>query len=88
MKNFLKSLLIISILSITLSASGCAGSYQLSDGNTYQCVGIADKDEMDPKVKYKMSIWNTVLSIFFAEMLFPPIIWLVTDFYCPVAIKQ
>ncbi len=50
-----------------------------------QCVGVSD--DKDPNLTYKVSVRNAVLSVIFVELVFPPIVMLVNETYCPVSKK-
>jgi hypothetical protein len=49
------------------------------------CVGIAD--EKNPNLVYKVSAWNLIVGVFFFQLVAPPIVVVVDEFYCPVGIK-
>lgn len=49
------------------------------------CVGIAD--DKDPKLVYKISIWNAILGVVFFELIVPPIIVLAEETFCPIGKK-
>lgn len=69
----MKTLLIMSLLLL----ASCSGTTQYGS-----CVGINDKQ--DSKLEYRVSIWNVAMGIVFIEMLFPPIVVVANEFYCPV----
>ena len=75
--NRSKSLIALFLL---ILASGCE-----SETAHGQCVGISD--DKDPNLTYKVSVRNAVLSVIFVEMVFPPIVMLASETYCPVARK-
>lgn len=51
--------------------------------NSYgDCVGLDDKK--DPKLEYKLSIWNIAMGILFMELLIPPIVVVADELECPV----
>ena len=58
-------------------ATGCESERQLGD-----CIGI--NETPGPRFRYEVSVRNVVLGAIFAEMIFPPIIVLVTEWSCPV----
>jgi hypothetical protein len=68
------------LIILALLASGCTSKTEF--GN---CIGIAD--DRDPKLNYKMDIWNAGLGILFVEFIIPPIIVVADEFYCPVGVK-
>lgn len=74
----MKKLLLISLLLLTIA--GCTSSTKYGD-----CVGIGD--EKDPSLVYKVSTWNIIVGIFGIELIAPPVIVLVDEFYCPVRKK-
>lgn len=47
------------------------------------CVGVTD--DKDPKLTYKVSVWNAALGVIFSEMILPPILVLANETYCPIA---
>lgn len=50
------------------------------------CVGLSD--DRDPKLHYKVSVWNVFLGVAFVETIIVPIIVVVDDLYCPVGEKN
>lgn len=67
------------LLSFTVLA-GCQSKTQFGE-----CVGIGDTK--NPNLEYKLSARNTVMGIFFFELIAPPVIVLVNETYCPVGTK-
>lgn len=65
--------------------AGCEGRRTLPDGKSYECIGVGDIE--DAHLEYKPSARNIVLGVVFVETIFAPIIWLASDFYCPVRTK-
>lgn len=75
MKKLLTLTLMVALL------SGCTTSTQYGS-----CIGVAD--DKDPKLLYKISVWNTVMAIFFFETIVVPIVVIVNEIACPEGIKQ
>ncbi len=48
---------------------------------------VGTMDDKDPNLTYKVSVHNAVLSAIFVEMIFPPIVMLASETYCPVGKK-
>lgn len=71
MKNLFVYFLAISLL------AGCESSTEHGS-----CIGI--QDEKDAGLQYKISVRNLVLGVVFFEMVFPPIVVGLNEFYCPV----
>jgi hypothetical protein len=67
------------ILAVLLLA-GCSSSTPYG-----QCVGLGD--EKDPKLVYKPSVRNLIVGAVFVELIAPPIIVAVDEFYCPIGKK-
>ncbi len=75
MKRVLAALILLIALATT--ATGCRSETSFGD-----CVGIDDGDR-NPKLHYNLSVRNVVLGVFFFQMIFPPIIVLAYELYCP-----
>ncbi len=75
----MKKTIATALLALTLAtASGCTESTKFGD-----CVGI-DSADRDPKLRYKLDIGNVILATIFFEMIFPPILVVLNEAYCPV----
>lgn len=74
MKRILACLLLIATL------AACTSSTEYG-----QCIGVAD--DKDPKLTYKVSVWNAFLGIILVETIIVPIYVLVDQTFCPVAKK-
>ena len=61
------------------------GAACTTETNLGQCIGVADDE--DPRFRYKVSAWILCVDIFFIETLVVPIIGVVDDFKCPVAVR-
>lgn len=70
----------IAILLLTAFLAGCTSSTEHG-----KCIGAFD--DKDPKLTYKLSIWNTFLAIIFSETIIVPIWVVVDEALCPVAKK-
>ena len=70
----MKSILIAIVLALAVPA--CVSSTEYG-----KCIGIVDRE--DPKLDYKLSIWNTFLSVVFVETIILPIYVLATETKCP-----
>ncbi len=66
---------------VLVAATACTSRTEFGD-----CIGIAD--ERDPTLTYRLSVWNTLLGIFFVEMIVPPIVVLANETFCPESKKQ
>jgi len=73
----MKKLLVILALALL---AGCTSRTEFG-----QCVGIAE--DKDPSLIYKLSIWNMVLGLVFAELIVPPVIVVAEKLYCPTGKK-
>jgi hypothetical protein len=49
------------------------------------CVGIGE--DKNPNLVYKISTQNLIVAIFFFQLIAPPVIVAVDEFYCPVGFK-
>jgi hypothetical protein len=78
----------LSVLGLTalLLVSACESERTLSDGKTYDCIGVGEDKE--PTLKYKISGQNVAVAIIFSEMIAPPVVVLVSETYCPVSIRE
>jgi hypothetical protein len=68
-------------IALLLLVVGCRSSTEYGD-----CIGAMDTE--DPSKIYSTSARNAVLGIIFFEMVIPPVIWLASDFKCPVGNKE
>lgn len=66
---------ILAALCLSLTACEQATAYG-------PCVGIGD--DKDPRLVYKVSTQNLIVGILFFEMIAPPVLIAVDEFYCPV----
>lgn len=71
-----KSVLLAAIVALALA--GCETETRFG-----QCVGITD--DKDPTLVYRLSARNVILGIVGFEMIFPPVLVLASETYCPVA---
>lgn len=71
---------LIAVLSLALLA-GCTTRTEYGD-----CVGIGD--DKNPKLTYKISVWNAVLGVIFFELIVPPVMVVADSLYCPVGTKD
>ena len=71
------------LLAIALAASlaGCTSKTEYGD-----CVGVL-KDKK-PNLEYELSVWNTVLAVFFSETIIVPIVVIANEHSCPVGVKK
>jgi hypothetical protein len=65
---------------ILLALTGCTTRTEHGE-----CVGLGD--EKKPDLVYKVSARNLIICIVFLELIVPPVIVVVDDFYCPVGKK-
>ena len=77
-----------SMLALTLAAcaAGCNES-KVVDGKEVQCVGLDSANE-NTKYAYRLDTWNVVLAVVFSETIVVPVIVVLDDLYCPVALKD
>lgn len=55
-------------------------------GNQYgECIGFADKK--NPRLEYKVSIWNAFWTFVAVETVIAPVLWAVGFVYCPTGYK-
>jgi hypothetical protein len=73
--------IVIAILLVVCVAAGCTSQTVYGD-----CLGVGEEE--DPTLVYDVPTMNIVWSVIFFEMIFPPIVFLATDFKCPVAYKK
>lgn len=53
------------------------------------CVGVLGQSRrLDPKLEYRISMWNVALGIIFSEFLLPPTIVVLDELYCPIGKKN
>lgn len=70
--------------------AGCESTRSIENAGTTDygqqpCVGVFEK--RDPRFVYRLSIRNVVMGSLFVETFFVPIIVIVNETFCPVAIK-
>jgi hypothetical protein len=75
-----KKLALLGFAVFMVMMMGCSSSTQY--GN---CVGIGE--EQDPNLVYKVSAQNLIVGIVFFELIAPPVLVAVNEFYCPVGVK-
>lgn len=71
----------------TLTALALAAALALpacTSGNDLgKCVGIAQSDRRDPTLYYDLSVWNLFWGVATSFAIFPPILVLHHELYCP-----
>ena len=60
--------------------SGCTSHTEFGP-----CIGIGE--EKNPNLVYKVSAQNLVVGIVFFQLIAPPVIVAIDEFYCPVGVK-
>ncbi len=70
MKSLIAAFAVVTML-------GCTSSTEHGD-----CIGVAEDE--DPTLKYEVDTGNIVLAVIFSEMIFPPLIVLLSETKCPV----
>lgn len=68
------------VLAMVLLFTGCTSSTPHG-----QCVGINGVE--DPKLRYEYNATNIVIGVIFMEMVVPPVIVVLNELKCPVAVK-
>lgn len=68
----------VALLCLGAIMAGC-----VSENEYGSCVGIAQEGRRDPKLYYDLSIWNVFWGVVGVEMIFPPILVLHHELYCP-----
>jgi hypothetical protein len=76
----MKTKLLIPLIAALLLA-GCATKTPYGP-----CIGALDTK--NPKLEYKLSIWNTVIAVMFSEMIVPPVVVIASEAMCPVGVKK
>ena len=74
----MKNLLILGALFLFTS---CASRTDFGE-----CVGV--NDDRNPDLVYQVSARNVVIGVIFAEMIFPPILVILNQTFCPVGTKE
>lgn len=69
------------VLVLSLASATVAGCN--SENEFGKCVGIGQSDRRDPNLYYDLSIWNVFWGVVGVEMIFPPILVLHHELYCP-----
>lgn len=64
----------------------CRQEVVIENGQTLQCVGLFD--DKNPKLIYKIDTYNIIIGAFFINLVFPPIIVIVDEFFCPIGYKM
>ena len=70
----------LSIALLLIVLAGCTSRTEFGP-----CVGLGD--DKDPKLLYKVSVWNVFLGVIFFELIAPPIFVAVDQTFCPVGKK-
>lgn len=71
---------IIAAIFIVVVLAGCTSATSFGP-----CVGAFD--DKDPKLIYKVDVWNIILGVFFFEIIAPPILVIANETFCPVGVK-
>jgi hypothetical protein len=50
-----------------------------------ECVGVATP--RSPHLEYRLNAWNVALGVIFFQTVFVPLVVLLDEMYCPVAVK-
>lgn len=74
----MKKIIAVSMLIALLS--GCTSHTEYGE-----CIGVMD--DKKPDLEYKLSVWNTVLAVVFAETIIVPVVTVASDISCPVGKK-
>jgi hypothetical protein len=74
------------VTTMTLAAllAGCDSSTEYG-----KCVGISEsqRETRDPKLIYDVSWWNVFLGVIGVELIFPPLLVLSHELYCPIGTR-
>jgi hypothetical protein len=68
------------MVALFLLLAGCTSHTEFGP-----CIGAFD--DRDPKLAYKVSVWNAFLGIIFIETIIVPIWIIVDETLCPIALK-
>lgn len=71
----------VAAILIAASLSACTSSTEYGD-----CIGVAEDE--DPTLSYSVDTGNIVLAVIFSEMIFPPLIVLLSETKCPTGPKR
>ena len=74
---------IVTLAVTTAGALGCNSATKYG-----RCVGAFQEDRRDPNLVYELSTWNVFLGIAGVPLIFPPILVLHHETYCPTAHRQ
>ncbi len=77
----MKTCLMVLLLGCLFLITGCESRTEYGS-----CIGLGD--DRDPSLRYKASTQNIIIGVIFFEMIAPPIIVAVDEFYCPVGRKK
>ena len=81
MKRFWLGILLVCVVMV----SGCKSAVTLEDNKSYACIGLGNTP--NPKLIYKASVRNIVVGIVFIEVIIPPVVVAVNEFYCPIGLR-
>jgi hypothetical protein len=73
-----KLILAIALLGLVTTSTGCRMNTQYGS-----CVGLANNEDKDPKLEYKVSTRNVVLSVIFGASLVWPLVTGAFWLWCP-----
>lgn len=79
----MKNLVLVAMAALAL---GCNES-KVIDGKEVRCIGLERANE-DHKYVYRLDTKNVVLAVIFSETIVVPVIVVLDDLYCPVALKD
>ena len=81
----MRKLTMVVMLMVMVFITACKSNVTLSNGKKYDCVGVWEVK--DSTLVYKASVRNIVWGSLFFSLIAPPVLVVVNEFYCPVAVK-
>ena len=82
MGGVMRALALIILVALVV---GCNESATIN-GKEVPCIGVERLGE-DPRYVYKMDTNNVVIAVIFCELIIPPIVVVMDELYCLIALK-
>jgi hypothetical protein len=73
------------LLAALVLLTACDDAVRLSDGRTYDCVGIFE--DRDDRVRYRVDKSNVFVAAVFVETLIVPAVVVADQLWCPVSLR-
>lgn len=78
MRRLYRAAAALTLAALLSTTAGCDSENQYG-----KCVGIGQDDQRNPNMYYEISVWNVFWGVIGIELIFPPILVLAHETYCP-----